>query len=317
MLEPTYRSALAHSWQLVWHHKILWIFGLLSVMFGQFGIANFVGQVLALDRNSFFAGDYSAYFTFGFWQPLFSSWSAWLFIVSFMLFAAVALLSVAAEGALIAAVSEWFHLRKTPRFAKAWHQGVKHFWRLFSVLIMQRVIMLALLLLVGYLLSRFAQVESLLNTFYTVTIFAAGFVVAFMVSAVTLFAAGYIVHDENTLGVALQKAMMLFRRHVIVSIELCIVELLFSIILAHIIFSLGVVALVPSVFLSIIATVTNFSPLITLGVLVSLFLFVVIVALVGAIFHAFIVASWIYLFMKMHHEGVASRIMHWLGLKRS
>jgi len=316
MLEPTYRSALSHAWQLVWHHKIMWIFGIFSVVLSHFGVSNFVGQIMALDRRSFFYRDYSAFFSFDYWQPLISGWSLWLFLIVLLLVILVVLISVAAEGAIIAAASEWFHKHTTPRFDQAWHRGIKHFWRLLAVRVMQRIILGALLLLIGYLLSRFAQVESSINTFYKVVVFAAGFLVAFMVSAISIYAAGYIVHDENSLRTALEKATYLFRRHVVVSMELSVIELVLSLCLGVLFISSSFWLLVPSVILSVIAGLTGYLSLITFGIVFSLVLFVITVILLGGIFYAFIISTWIYLFMKMHHEGVASRILSWLGMKR-
>ena len=182
--------------------------------------------------------------------------------------------------------------------------------------VMQRIILGALLLLIGYLLSRFAQVESSINTFYKVVVFAAGFLVAFMVSAISIYAAGYIVHDENSLRTALEKATYLFRRHVVVSMELSVIELVLSLCLGVLFISSSFWLLVPSVILSVIAGLTGYLSLITFGIVFSLVLFVITVILLGGIFYAFIISTWIYLFMKMHHEGVASRILSWLGMKR-
>lgn len=316
MLEPTYREALRDAWHLVWRHKILWIFGILSVVFSRLGISNFVGQIVALDQNSFFRQDYSNFFSIDFWQPLISGWSLWLFLLVAAVGVLAILLSVAAEGALISAAADWYKLGTAPKFNKAWHKGVKHFWRLLVVRVFERIILLALLMLIGYLLSRFVQVDSWFNTIYTAIIFGAGFLIAFTVSAVSIYAAGYIVHDGNSIGAALEKGMMLYRRHVLVSLELSLIELLFSSLTAIFIVVVGFWLLLPSVLLSVIAGLTGYTALISFGIGLTLVLYVLLVALTGAFFHAFMLSSWIYLFMKMHHEGVASRVLHWLGLKR-
>jgi hypothetical protein len=52
MKEPTYRQTLAQAWNLVWHHKVLWILGLLSVFLGQLGFSDMFGRVWSFFDSS-------------------------------------------------------------------------------------------------------------------------------------------------------------------------------------------------------------------------------------------------------------------------
>ena len=45
MNEPQYTDALKNSWSFVWHHKILWGFGILAMFIGQFGLGDFLGKI--------------------------------------------------------------------------------------------------------------------------------------------------------------------------------------------------------------------------------------------------------------------------------
>jgi len=63
MQEPTYRDALSHAWHTVWHHKILWIFGLLSLFVGQFGANDFIGKIWMVTKNNFSIGQYHGMFS--------------------------------------------------------------------------------------------------------------------------------------------------------------------------------------------------------------------------------------------------------------
>jgi len=52
---PLYRQALAQSWQLAWHNKFLWIFGLFAAFLGQMGILEvFIKIGLTGSRYAFF-----------------------------------------------------------------------------------------------------------------------------------------------------------------------------------------------------------------------------------------------------------------------
>ncbi len=52
MREPSYSEAISKAWHLVWHNKVLWVFGLLSLVLGQFGLNNFIGQLFALGSST-------------------------------------------------------------------------------------------------------------------------------------------------------------------------------------------------------------------------------------------------------------------------
>lgn len=320
MLEPTYRQALTKAWQLVWHTKILWIFGLLSALVGQFGLPNFVGRVLAIDENRLLhLSDWSLLASSYLWSPFLNVWSLWLLVVLLAVLVLVILVSVAAEGALIAASTGAFSLLgRTPTTSRSWHKGVKHFWRLLGMKVLERFVLAVNFLAVGYLLVAFSG-NNLLGwgAFYVnALIFSAGFVVAFAVSTIAKYASGYIVHDENSLGTAITKGRLLFEHHVLVSLELAIIELILSIALMMAFIFGGLWILTPSVILTLVGAATGFTSLIAFGIYATLALYVLIIAIVGGIFHAFITSSWMYMFIKMHHEGVSSRVLHWFGFKR-
>ena len=106
---------------------------------------------------------------------------------------------------------------------------------------------------------------------------------------------------------------LLFSRHVLVSVEMSLLEIIFSFVPAAILIVGGFWLLLPSVALTLVASVSGMSYLILVGVYTTLAAYVLLVALVGAIFNAWITSSWMFLFMKMHREGVASRVMHYLA----
>jgi integral membrane sensor domain MASE1 len=49
----------------------------------------------------------------------------------------------------------------------------------------------------------------------------------------------------------------------------------------------------------------------------SVVLFFIVAALIGGILNAFVTSAWMYLFMKMDHEGVGSKILHWFKVKKN
>lgn len=309
MLEPSYRQAINHAWKLVWHHRILWIFGLLSVFIGQFGLNNFTGEFISklMSDSNWWPASWGV-FHIQSWEQVF--WFVWAAFIFLSLAALILIAAVSAQGALIDSAQQYYRTHTLPNLTKAWHKGVRHFWRLLALNIFEKVIMAVLLAIVLALVNMFSG-TSTLAFFGAVITVGIGFFLALGVSTVITYALGYIVaEDELYLSRALARSWRLFSRHLLVSLELSIILLLLNL-LVVVVISLGSFAvLIPSFFISIGAGVTGYTQLLVVSVGLYLCLFVAFVALVGAIFNAFTTSAWMYLFMKMHHEGMASRVLH-------
>src|SRR3989344_5918045 len=158
MLEPTYRQALTQAWHLVWRNKILWVFGLLSVLIGPFGINNFVGQLAAfISRPPVFL-NYPRLFLV-LLQGKGAPWMAWMLVLALMLVVLVVFVAVASQGALIAAAADGFKKKTVPNFEKAWHKGAKHFWRLLFLNLLRKAALGIILFAVALLLVRLPETK--------------------------------------------------------------------------------------------------------------------------------------------------------------
>jgi len=309
MLEPTYRQALTQAWHLVWRNKILWVFGLLSVLVGPFGINNFIGQLSVFLSRPPLVLNYPRLFLVlveGKGAP----WMVWMLVLALALGILVAFVAVASQGALIAVAADGYKKKKTLNFEKAWHKGAKHFWRLFFLNVLRKVALGAILMAVALALVRLP--ETTVGFVAAIGILSLGLLLALTTVSVGIYSAGYVVEDQKGLGSSLRKGWALFAHHILVSAELSIILVLFDISAIAGVVIISTLALVPLFILSIVAGFSGFTSLIAVGAVISSFAFVILIALVGAVYNAFITSAWIYLFMKMHHTGVASRILHWL-----
>lgn len=314
MIEPTYRQTLSHAWRLVWHHKILWIFGLLSVLLGQFGLDNFVGQLALMGSGrALFIPRLQGFSLAPLFQGTAALWSVWLIVIVASVLVLSILMTVAAQGALIAAAGNWFKIKRSPNLAKAWHAGVAHFWRLLLVNIIKRVLFLALLLTLFQAVINLPAFESTANQAVLVLIFSVGTFCALIISATTIYASGYIVIEREEVFDAFLHGWDLFRRHFLASLELSILFLLIDVALIALL-AMGVVwFFIPSFILTMVAGFTGWTSLVSLGLGMSMALLLVFVALLGSFYNAFITTAWTFAFMKMHREGVTSRLFHWFG----
>jgi hypothetical protein len=72
----------------------------------------------------------------------------------------------------------------------------------------------------------------------------------------------------------------------------------------------GFVAFLPAMLIWIAAGITNTVVLAAVGFSVGVFLWVVLIVLIAGFFNAYTTSAWVFLYMKMHKEGIPSRMIH-------
>jgi hypothetical protein len=318
MREPIYQKALKRAASLVIHHKILWIFGVLSLLLGQLGWNNFIGSLSIFStEDSSFSSFFLAIPWSNIWQGSNIFWSLWLLLILVTVSVLVIMLAVVSEGALIAAATDWYKGAREIKIDEAWQKGVKHFVRLLGIHLGKKFLLVTLLLSVNFCISGLNPAKGMFDLTVLIIVIAAGLFLALTIATVGIFAAGYVVERELPVREAVQSAMILFKDHLLVSLELSMLLLFAQMGVVLLFMAASTWFLLPFVSFTIIGGFTGSTAFIMTGLLSSVVIFFIIAALVGGILNAFATSAWMYLFMKMDHEGVGSRIMHWLRLKKS
>ena len=321
MHQPTYRQAMINAWQLVWHHRILWIFGLLSVFVGQLGLGDFFGQIITFGKQVF---ESNGQMTLGVIVTQAQSLSAFdymnLFcvgIAAISILLLVAFVSVTAEGALIAVAVDWYKKGKIDSTAKAWNKGVQHFWKVLGVNVVQKLLLGALLLIVLFVWSLLVPTYSydagqyFVREIVVLTLAVAMFF-AFMVSSVCIYALGYVMSEDAEVFDALSKGWKLFSNHILVSIELGLLLVATGFIVLMVLALGSFVALLLPLIFWLFGIMFGAIWLMKVGTGLALALLTLLVVLVAAIYNAFSTCAWIYLYMHMHHRGIVSRFGGWV-----
>ncbi len=324
MHEPLYRQALRASWDLTWHHKRLWIFGLFAAFLGQLGILELLTKV------GMAASTYALYPTWlaapGLVHNLFAGghyslsvvgwvWLIWLLFIFLGLVLLLIFTAVCSQGALIRAAGQFVKKGHLPHLGNAWKSGIKHFWRLLFINIFKKLIFVVLAVVVGWGTLAAINQPSVADLFLFLILFILATGVGIMVSFWLIYTAGYIVIEDYSLGKALRASWKLFLDHWLVSMEIALVVILLNLVLGLVaIFGLFI-CLLPSIVLWFFAAYTLSSTLWLVGVVVAFLFFALLIVFLGSIFSTFTTTVWTYLFMKMHHQGIKSRIVHILTWK--
>lgn len=323
MKEPTYRQALIHAWNIVWEHKILWIFGLFAAFLGQMGLIDFVSKALLAENEMIRT---SLLFRIGdIWTNralLFSNihlgidgwvWFVWLLLLLGFLIVGLCIVVHIAYGALIHSVAQYFLGKKEIKIHVAWHKGVAHFWKLLGLQIVKRLVLAIFITFIGLSIYSFSlhEISSWLFTIFLLIGLTGGMVLSFL----STYAAGYIMIEEQSLGRSLVSSWKLFWRHKLVSLEVGTVLLLTNIFIACLTATAVLFFIFEMKIVWALTLMTGSSVVASVGSTTNLLLLVGVVAFLGSLFSVFTTSAWTYLFMKMHSEGISSRILHLLHVK--
>jgi len=315
MKEPTYRQTLAQAWNLVWHHKVLWILGLLSVFLGQLGFSDMFGRVWSFFDSSLSQEGFALLPIIklniygGAWEIL---GLVWLAVICISIIALFGFLAVAAQGSLIYYAADWFKNGKQQTLHRPWNVAIKHFWSIAAVNIIKQIILFVLLALfvlsAGYFFNSHSVGYGLLFAIICVLVFF----ISLLLSCVSVYTLCYVVLDGRGLVVSVRKALVLLSEHVLVSLEVGLLLMFVNILLVGVILAGAFFTFLPAVLIWIAGGIANLVIFATIGFAVGLFLLLLFIAFVAGIFNAFTISAWVFLFMKMHKEGVSSRMVHFL-----
>lgn len=314
MSEPIYRQALAKAWSLTWRNKSLWALGLLSALFaGSYSLQNFISQLMdSVSENR--AAALASLFAVSF-PPLAAKniiGLVWLGFICLAVGLAVIFISICAKTSLLIAVADFYKHKAAPTLSKIWNESLKFFWRMFSLEISRKIILFALAIGFGCGWVALSPFQSYGRFAIGISALILALLLALAVSATAVYAAGYAVIDNERLGKSIVRGWTLFKNHLLVSFEVSLLLLILDFILVVVIAGVAVFYFVPSIFLWLTAGVFNSGGLAIAGFFLGLIAVLLLVVLVGAIYNTFYVSSWMYLFLKMHHEGIASRMFHHL-----
>lgn len=313
MHEPTFRQALSHSWILVKHKKSLWIFGLLSAVIGQWGLSDFLGAFYRTVKNGFYLFNReqfsNLYLDLNWHKLVIVLLCLWLFGIILLVAFSLLFLAVGSRGAIISHAIHYYKTGKVLPLHEAWNKGIKKFLPLLSVTLVGRFLQLVDLGLFSILARIILKSNGFGSSFLVILVAAVAILIALLFEASMIYASGYILLENRNVKQSLQKGWELLSEHLLVSFELGLILVFLNVLFLGVAVYGSFVAFVPSLIVWIIAGLTGFNGLIIFGMYTGMALYAAIILVVAGVFNAFVTCSWVYLFMKMHHEGVGSRTL--------
>ncbi|MEK7623440.1 MAG: hypothetical protein AAB408_02095 [Patescibacteria group bacterium] len=321
MHDPTYRQALVSAWRHTFRHPGLWLLGLFAAILGQMGIFELLSQAFLSVANGPLFESFISSPSVSVWRlawdgsassgPQVWVWVAWLIVAAGAAAIFFLCLAVISQGALIFAAAKGLK-RGDIAIGQAWSAGGTHFWRLFFLNFIRKFFTMILVTIVGMSALLAMTAGTIGAKLLFLALFSLAVVFGMIISFLVMYAAGYIVVEEYALVESLHAAWRLFLRHWLVSFEVGIIFVFANFVLIALAMAGFLLILIPVSLLNVLAAVTASAILSSFSTYLLFFLFVCLIMFLGAVFTVFSTSAWTYLFMKMHREGVKSRLLHWM-----
>jgi len=314
-----YRKILKQAFSLSWKNKYLWFFGLFAALIlkGEYeiifntssgsqdflaGIKNF------LSTNIFTGTSLGAIKNFMLDKPGSFILSIIIILIILALLLFLLWLVVISEAALVNNSSEILTGKKND-LKEGVRSGMKNFWPIlgYSVLI-RFVIFLGLFLVSVPVMIGAAKLSAISSNFLYVIFFIIFLPIIISISFIIKYAIAFKVIKNSRFFDAIKEGWNLFTANWLVSLEMAFILFFITFVITLVTALLWYVLAVPSMFLAVL---TSYAAPYTSFWLLYLFpriLYLIVIAIVGAMLATFQISAWTGLFIELIGKGATSKI---------
>ncbi len=317
-----YRDVFKRALAVTWHHPKLWIFGFFATFLGLGGIFQViitqgVRSGLTFSRTAYNAEAISLS------GALITSNLGRINILNLLFLLGAVVLSVAllvlatwlAVSSLGALMSSAYALDKKKKlsFWKNFTQGHAHFWRLLSVNLSGKILILFFLALVGALVSLIVVDNSIWRALLYFSVFLVLVAASLIISFLTIYASAFVVLKSRGLLESLESAWKLFKENWVVSFEAAAILFILNVLAQAIIFVALIIFSIPFLVLLLLlySSAAATAPFVIMAVWV--FTSIIFLIFAGSFFSTFQIIAWTYIFDKISKGGVLSKLHRIFG----
>ncbi|MFA4818704.1 MAG: hypothetical protein WC621_02585 [Patescibacteria group bacterium] len=309
-----YRTILRRAWQILWQHAWLWPLGLFAALAGNGG--EYSALAISSERV---ATQISAWQTLQtnlktdqvnfVWEGIKNTFShspvlvIWLLFVLIVVAILVLWIIIVSQASLIQATGK-IDAGESTNFTKTTSAAVKHFWPIFFLNLLAKFFIYLLLAVafLPFLIALLIHPQTNWNFNLLVIIsFIISAPLSLIISFVLKYAAIYIVLAKEKWWSALAKAINLFFRNWLVSLEMAAILFVINFALSMVVF-----LLIPNtILLEVYVLFTGFNWITLFRVLPTFILFVA----AGTWFATFQYVAWTLLYRRLEGDGIIPKLI--------
>lgn len=318
---PYYRPILKRAWRITLRNKWLWFLGFFAAFIGNGSIYEALLRSfnnVSEGRSVFYTlKEYSQTGVAGMisWDNLRALWASdagafgmgiFTIVLLLSVFALLISLGVISQAGVIKGVIDTDQKKRTG-LKKAFGIGVDRFWPVLELNVITKVILFGLLLLIAYFASLIQFSGELANNILYIVSFVVFIVLGIIIYFLTVYGTAYVVLRKQGPFSALKKAWRLFKKNVVLNLEMGLLLFVISIVVALMFFLLCFFVLAPFVLLYFIFLLSGTKAAMMFMGTLMIILFLVILVLVGSWYAAFQLGAWSILFEELEVKGGKSK----------
>ncbi|KKQ80903.1 MAG: hypothetical protein UT02_C0001G0011 [Parcubacteria group bacterium GW2011_GWC2_38_7] len=321
-MTPYYRPILKRAWKLSLKNKWLWILGFFAAFVGNGSVYEALVRSfnnMSEGRSIFFTlREYAQSGVIGMisWTKLKILWQADASAFGLGIFTLVVVLAILAlmisfgiicQAALIRGFID-LDKNKKVEAKKCFRVGIDRFWPVLELNVITKVILLGILVMLGYFVSLISLSNPVSQQILYVASFVVFIVLGIIIYFLTIYGVAYAVLRKRSAFEALRHAWGLFKRNIVLNLEMGLLLFLINIAVAIGFVIVSFFALAPAVLLYFIFLMAGAKLGMLLMGLLALIIFLVLLVLVGSWYATFQLGAWAVLFEELEENGGKSKI---------
>lgn len=319
---PYYRPILKRAWNISLRNKWLWVLGFFAAFIGNGSIYEALLRSfnnISEGRSVFYTlKEYSQTGVLGMisWSKLQALWAAdagafgmsvFTIFILLAIFALLISLGVISQVGIIKGTIDIDQNKKTD-FKKSFAMGVDRFWPVLELNVVTKVILFGFLMLIAYFVSLIHFAGDTANQILYISSFVIFIILGIIIYFLTVYGTAFVVLRKQGPFEALKKAWRLFKKNIVLNLEMGLLLFVVSIVVALMFFLLCFIILAPFVLLYFIFLLSGTKAAMMFMGVIIIALFVVVLLLVGSWFSAFQLGAWAVLFEELETKGGHSKV---------
>ena len=318
---PYYRPILKRAWHISLRNKWLWVLGFFAAFIGNGSI--YEGLLRSFNnvsegRSVFYTlKEYSQTGVMGMisWEKLKALWmsdasafglSIFTIVLLLVIFALLISFGVISQAGVIKGVIDVDQKKKTG-LKKSFKLGVDRFWPVLEINVITKVIMFGFLLMMAYFVSLITLSSELATNILYIASFVVFIVFGIIIYFLTVYGTAYVVLRKRGSFDALKRAWNLFKKNIVLNLEMGLLLFVFSMVVALMFFLLVFLVVAPFILLYFLFLLSGAK----LGMMVMSFvilgLFIALLILTGSWFSTFQLGAWAILFEELEMKRGKSK----------
>jgi hypothetical protein len=318
-----YRPLLKRTLILTLKNKWLWFLGFFAAFIGNGGVYEALLRSfnnLSDERSVFYTlKEYSQTGVLGMmsWSNLKNLWvtdpsalGVGVFTLLIFLIAIALLISfgVIGQAGVVRGVVDLDQGKKSS-LKKNFRTGVDRFWPVLEVNFITKIVLFGILLLIAYLVSLVTLQSEFWSLFMYVVSFIVFIILGIIIYFLTVYGTAYAVLRNKDAFTSLKYAWQLFRKHVLLNLEMGLILFIINVVLAIAFFIAGFILLAPFILLYFLFLLSGAQTAMFIMFTLIILIFLVFMVLVGSWFAAFQLGAWAVLFEELEIKGAKSKIL--------